>query len=654
MSPEQGSRRRTSAHVGRRAPSLSVLTDEVSAPEPPAAGQRRPRARLLWLSLVIVWLLSTAYMATMLKRGWVPHDEGAFGESAMRVLAGELPHRDFDEIYTGGLSYLHAFAFRELGTNLASLRIVLFVFFLAWVPAVYYIASRFASPLTAGGITLLAVAWSLPNYAAAVPSWYNLFFAVFGTAAVLRYLETGSRWWLFVAGVCGGLSFLAKSAGLYYVAAVLLSLTFREQCLTHAEPGETRTRGRIYSVFVVACLLLFVALLSALVRSNPRSTVIIQFVLPGAALAVLLLGREARGISGRDWARFATLLRMLVPYGVGIAIPIAIFLVPYAVSGSLAAFVRGVFLLPTKRLIFAAFTPPELIAALAMVPLVALLGIAMRVRGPLHWIYGAATALGYGMVLAASAEHPSAYRFAWHSLDLLIPLTVVVGVVLLNVPRAAGGFSLLRQQQVMLLLCVTGMCNLVRFPFTAPIYFCYVSPLLALSLLAVLSWREQPPRFLLGSLLVFYLLFAVLRFTPSFIYAMGDVYISDPESQPLRLERAGGLRVDPDEAEEYERLIPVIQQHAAGEYIYAAPDCPEVYFLSGLRNPIRTLFDFFDDPTGRNERILSAIETHQVKVVAIFSKPEFSVPLAPEIKTVLAERFPYSTTVGRFEVRWRP
>ena len=68
---------------------------------------------------------------------------------------------------------------------------MLFAVFLAWVPAVFYIASRFVRPLAAGGITLLAVAWSLPNYSAAMPSWYNLFLATFGVAALFRFLEDG-------------------------------------------------------------------------------------------------------------------------------------------------------------------------------------------------------------------------------------------------------------------------------------------------------------------------------------------------------------------------------------------------------------------------------------------------------------------------------
>ena len=80
----------------------------------------------------------------------------------------------------------------------------------------------------AGAVTLLAVAWSIPNYSAAMPSWYNLFFATFGLAALLRYIETQKRRWLLAAGLCGGISCLFKISGLYFVAGALLFLLFRE------------------------------------------------------------------------------------------------------------------------------------------------------------------------------------------------------------------------------------------------------------------------------------------------------------------------------------------------------------------------------------------------------------------------------------------
>src|SRR5439155_1513998 len=261
--------------------------------------------------------------------GWWPHAGGSLARSAERVVAGELPHRDFDEIYTGGLSFLHALAFRLVGTSLLAPRLVLFAVFLAWLPAVYYVAGRFVSPLAAGLATLVAALWTVPNYSEAVPSWYNLFFAVFGVAALLRHLETGGRRWLVVAGVAGGLSCLAKIVGLYYVAAVLLFLVYREHCLarvltpvpplrvaergpggegSHAERGHART----YVGTVTAGLLVLVALVAALIRRRAGAVELIDFLVPVAALTAWLTWQLWSEPAGSSRDRFTRLGRLVV------------------------------------------------------------------------------------------------------------------------------------------------------------------------------------------------------------------------------------------------------------------------------------------------------------------------------------------------------
>src|SRR5215470_13911638 len=179
--------------------------------------------------IALMLVLSAAYMGRNLKRGWVPHDEGTLAQSAERVTRGELPHRDFDDVYTGGLALLDAAAFRLLGTNLASLRYVAFAIFLIWVPVVFYIATRFMSVPVACAVTLLTIVWAYPNYAAAMPSWYNLFFATFGMAALFRYIEVVKTKWLLAAGFLGGLSFLVKLSGLFFISAAFLFFIFRWQ-----------------------------------------------------------------------------------------------------------------------------------------------------------------------------------------------------------------------------------------------------------------------------------------------------------------------------------------------------------------------------------------------------------------------------------------
>jgi len=338
-----------------------------------------------WTFLLIIWLLGGFYAAAYLKRGWVPHDEGAFAESADRVLHGELPHRDYIEIYTGGLAYLHSFAFRYLGETFATPRIVLFAIFLAWIPVFYWIAGRFVSDWIAAGVTLLAIAWSLPNYSAAVPSWYNLFFATFGLAALFRYLEVRSGKWLFLAGLCGGFSILAKIAGLYYIAAALLFFLFAEQSEAASQTNQAKRRSFVYASGVVFSLFLLVAGIAALIRPRASLEVDLDFVIPSAALAAILLFREqhCRWSSSRE--RFRAFLRMSVPFGAGALLPVLTFLIPYVRGNGVHALVNGLFVLPYKRLQGAYLDPPELATIIPTLCLIALFALGGWLRGRARW-----------------------------------------------------------------------------------------------------------------------------------------------------------------------------------------------------------------------------------------------------------------------------
>ena len=91
-----------------------------AAPPRPASVRNRVAERYRAIDRLIDWrlllaalvVLSALYLAWQLDRGWVAHDEGTLAQSAERLLQGELPHRDFDELYTGGLTWLNAAAFR--------------------------------------------------------------------------------------------------------------------------------------------------------------------------------------------------------------------------------------------------------------------------------------------------------------------------------------------------------------------------------------------------------------------------------------------------------------------------------------------------------------------------------------------------------------
>ena len=85
------------------------------------------RLRDLWV-FPATWLSVAVYLLPRFDRRFIPHDEGVLGQSAERLLRGELPHGDFDDPYSGGLAMLDALACRLFGTNVRAERYVVLLF----------------------------------------------------------------------------------------------------------------------------------------------------------------------------------------------------------------------------------------------------------------------------------------------------------------------------------------------------------------------------------------------------------------------------------------------------------------------------------------------------------------------------------------------
>jgi hypothetical protein len=612
-------------------------------------GYQRPRVAKMTprLLLAAVWLLSAFYMAIELRRGWFAHDEGVLAQSAERVLFGELPHRDFDELYTGGLSYLNAEAFRLFGTNLASMRYMLYIFFLAWVPSLYYASLRFGSPWTAASFTLLAVAWSVPNYSTAMPSWYNLFFATFGVAALFRYIETRQNWWLSVAGLCGGISFLFKLSGLYFVAGSVLFLLF-----SGAKTGAGRRRWERWSCFALAAfsVLAYEGLVFSLLRKAYYPGSFLYFFLPILAAGAAVVWQNAK-FQSREGG-FGPTLGHLLLFGAGVAIPVLVFLIPYFRAAAVTDFMRGVFVLPGKRLQYTIRTeslPRFLVGSAAGVAcLIAVLFTPRKVRA----VAGSVLVASAFVVTVFAGKYPALYDAVWVPVWNFLPVAILMGILLLI--KRGDSLQFEQEQKIFLVLAVTAACNLIQFPYSSPMYFCYVAPLLALSVLAASTLVEQPSQFVRIGLFCACLLYAVVDVTPRFLLNRGELEVPASGAADFVLPRSGGLHLYGASARIRTELVNVVLRHARGNYIYATPDCPEVYFLSGFRNPTPTLFDFLDEPTGRTERILAAIHAHDVNLVVLNLAPSFSDPVAPDLREALYREFPEQTHTGSFEVRWKP
>ncbi len=606
--------------------------------------------------LLVVLLLSALYLVGLFDRGWVPHDEGALAQTAERVLKGEFPHRDFDDIYTGGLAFLHSLAFRVFGLRLLSLRLVLLIFSLAFVAAVYRIASRAVSPIISGFITLLSLAWSLPNYFAGLPSWYNLFLAVFGILAIFKHIETRKKYWLFIAGVLGGLSFLVKLTGLYYVAAGLLFLIYQEQLL--ASDTRDSTHSRAFALLTGAGLLIFGGLLVFLIYPYSDLMAILHFLVPGFTLIVFLLWSERKLGCGTDQTRWRRLAGLIIPFISGVILPVLLFIIPYLVTSSLDELFRGVFILPARRVRFTFYPLPPVSTLVAVLPLTLLLIVPFfkkyrRVKGYLLIL----VTVICGLLLVLGGKDMT-YRVFLYSARPIIPLVTIIGCIFLARDAYREELNYMKRQRIFLLLTMAAVMSLIQFPHTQYIYFCYVAPLAILAILFLVADRKGSPRRLMVCFALCYLLFALIWLNRSSLQSGGMGYVRAENTVPLGIKR-GGLRVTRPFAEIYRRLVSQIDLHSLpGDSIYASQDCPEVYFLSGRKNPTRTLFDFFDsdfqsNPRGRNTRILKMIEELKINLVVVHWHGDFSGWINHDYLKEIEARFPHRVDLEIFTIFWR-
>ncbi|MEA1928544.1 MAG: hypothetical protein U9N73_10080, partial [Candidatus Auribacterota bacterium] len=277
-----------------------------------------------------------------------------------------------------------------------------------------------------------------------------------------------------------------------------------------------------------------------------------------------------------------------------------------------------------------------------------------RWRGEGYLVIPATIIFGFMIIFGGKAI---VYRSILYSARPLIPLVTIVGCIFLASHFSGAELNRLKKQRIFLILTMPAAMSLVQFPFSHYIYFYYVSPLAIIAILFVIAGQKNIPRKLWISFGILYLLFALIWLNRASV-SPGKEFVSVENNLPLRLER-GGLKVGPPAPQIYYLLVTMIKQHSLpGDYIYASLDCPEVYFLSGRKNPTRTLFDLFDadfkgDPQGRIKRILALIEERKISVVVVRWHGKFSGWFNRDLLEEIEARFPNRLDIHIFTIFWR-
>ncbi|MGC1650971.1 MAG: hypothetical protein WA741_34530, partial [Candidatus Sulfotelmatobacter sp.] len=447
----------------------------------------------------------------------------------------------------------------------------------------------------------------------------------------------------------------------YYIAGALLFLAFLEQSDRQTDPptgmvapknnARDHESARLlqnaipYRLFSTGALLLFLATVVYLLHASLGMGEFYHFVLPAAVLvALILLGeRNVRQTATGD--RFGGLLRLVIPFVGGVLSPVIVFLAPYARSGALVQFVSGVTSSAIARSVGLSVLRPagieKSIFALALAGLVALAMYRPEFQGR---AVAAAVGVGLMLILVKSAASSEIVSGVWYSVATLTPLVVLLGAALVLRAGKRCHPNKLQQQRIMVLISLAAICGLVQHPFAAPIYLCYALPLTLLAAVAIVATaRNQPGTYVLAAVAGFYLLFGVARMVPDYVYEL--THKVGPMDE-LRLPRSGGLRIE--YAANFAGLARFLQQHSPNGLMYAGNDCPELYFLSGLKNVTR------DDGGVPAEELLQALRSNDLKLVVINGAPFFPLArISPEVEAEVARKFPHSSQIGFFHVFWR-
>lgn len=271
------------------------------------------------LGLLLLFLLAAAYMrlALFIPINWT--DEGVIIYPIWRVAEGELPYRDFQQMYGPSLFLLGGFLFRLFGSDLAVVRYFLLAVKAATSVMVYLAARRISGPpfaliAYAFSVVLAGTIWNVSS----IP-----YASFFGTAlcltGLLCFLGCERRFLLgcALAGLCFGFAatFKQTSGAFAFLGLALYLLT---------EKGSFKgRRGAILEVLIPASrwfVLLFTVALALLylTPSNPFWNLALLLT-PALALTGHLARSELRGELDPEsqlrcfWGTVALSLAFLLP-----------------------------------------------------------------------------------------------------------------------------------------------------------------------------------------------------------------------------------------------------------------------------------------------------------------------------------------------------
>lgn len=181
--------------------------------------------RVPWRKVLLVASACVLYLSVFTRVLWRVGDEGAIVYGAHRVAQGEVPYRDFFEVYGPGSFYWLGGWFRIFGESWLALRLHLVLTGAAVSVLIYCLTLRvYRGRFEALPCGLFTVA-GIPLWPASSHHWDATLFALAAVATFVQWQLTGRSKWLSLTGVLAAITTCViqqKGAALLIAAGILL------------------------------------------------------------------------------------------------------------------------------------------------------------------------------------------------------------------------------------------------------------------------------------------------------------------------------------------------------------------------------------------------------------------------------------------------
>ena len=195
---------------------------------------RKPAQRNVFTISLVFFVTSYTILLLGMPRWPVPYDEGLMLTAVMRIMAGQVPHRDFYAIYGPANFYVPAALFKMFGQNLLVNRLLGFFVEALTTAVTYAIASRYCRRSISIAAAIVTILW--------FEGWNSYSFYPVFPVALLSIVSTAllvpsfarrlAKKRLFAAGALAGLSTLFRydmGAGLLAVHICFLAIASYSQ-----------------------------------------------------------------------------------------------------------------------------------------------------------------------------------------------------------------------------------------------------------------------------------------------------------------------------------------------------------------------------------------------------------------------------------------